>query len=194
MYGIYLDDGASGIVVSNNVVYNTGWAAMFQHYGANNTIINNVFARASLYPPAHPHDPYPDDDVRVQEAKSHTSWTYTHNIVYDTYKGVSHSAFTSDPNVTAPFSNNVYYNPYGTALLFGHQQMSFADWQKTRQDNNSVIADPLFAGDVNQCDFFTVLPNSPAAKLGFVNLTKLSKWTPGCDSDDGSHNNQFYHW
>jgi hypothetical protein len=66
--------------------------------------------------------------------------------------------------------------------------MSFADWQKTGQDNNSVIADPLFAGDVNQCDFFIVLPNSPAAKLGFVNLTKLSKWTPGCDLDDGSHN------
>jgi hypothetical protein len=118
MYGIYLDDSASGIVVSNNVVYNISWAAMFQHYGVNNMIINNVFARASLYPPAHPHDPYPDGDVCVQEAENHTSWTYTRNIVYDTYKGVSHSAFTSNPNATLLFNNNVYYNPYRTPLLF----------------------------------------------------------------------------
>jgi hypothetical protein len=72
--------------------------------------------------------------------------------------------------------------------------MSFADCQKTRQDNNSVIADPLFMGDVNQCDFFTIQANSPAAKLGFTNLTKLSKWTPGCDADDETIYNQFYHW
>jgi hypothetical protein len=73
--------------------------------------------------------------------------------------------------------------------------MSFDEWQKTGQDNGSLIADPLFAGDVNQCDFFTVQPNSPAAKLGFANLTKLSKWTPGCDTTDMTdNNNQFYQW
>ena len=72
--------------------------------------------------------------------------------------------------------------------------MSFADWQKTGQDNGSVIADPLFAGDVSQCDFFSVQANSPAAALGFKNITKLAKWTPGCSTDDGDDDNQFYHW
>jgi hypothetical protein len=52
----------------------------------------------------------------------------------------------------------------------------------------------LFAIDVSQCDFFTVQGNSPAVKLGFVNLTKLSEWTPGCDVDDGTIYTQFYHW
>ncbi len=79
-------------------------------------------------------------------------------------------------------------------VMFGSQQLSFADWQKTGQDNDSVIADPLFVGDVNQCDFFTVQPDSPAAKLRFVNITKPSKWTPGCDVEDISEKNQFYHW
>jgi hypothetical protein len=197
MWGIYLDDGTSRVVVSNNLVYSTGWASMFQHYGANNTIINNVFARASLIQPPHPGDPFPDGNVHIALTENHTSWTYTRNIVYDTFQGSNHSAFKSDqPNVTAFFSNNVYYNPYNTPLLFGYQQqqISFADWQKTGQDNGSVIADPLFAGDVNQCDFFTVQANSPAAKLGFVNLTKLSNWTPGCNTDDGSGENQFYRW
>jgi hypothetical protein len=72
--------------------------------------------------------------------------------------------------------------------------MSFGDWQKAGQDNGSVIADPLFAGDVNECDFFTVKPDSPAAKLGFANITKLAKWTPGCGTDDERDYNQFYHW
>jgi hypothetical protein len=74
------------------------------------------------------------------------------------------------------------------------QQLSFEEWQKTGQDNDSVIADPLFAGDINQCDFFTIQSNSPAAKLGFKNLTKLSKWTPGCEIDESVVDNQFYYW
>ena len=192
MWGIYLDEGASNMVISNNIVYNTGWGALFQHYGANNTIINNVFARAALIAPPQPVDPAPDSDVRVQLAENHTSWTYTRNIIYDTFQGTNHTAFTSDQNATVQFSDNVYYNPYGTSLRFGHGKMSFADWQMTGHDNNSVISDPLFLGDVNQCDFFTIHDKSPAAKLGFVNLTKLSKWTPGCDTE--SVNGQFYHW
>jgi parallel beta-helix repeat protein len=197
MWGIYLDEGSSEILVSNNVVYNTGWASLFQHYGANNTIINNVFARAALIPLPQPDDPQPDSDIRVQLTEDHTSWIYTRNIVYDTFQGTSHSAFKSDqPNVVISFSNNVYFNTYGTALLFGHQseQMSFSDWQKRGYDNGSVIADPLFAGDVNQCDFFTVQANSPAAQLGFANITKLAKWTPGCGTDDETDDKQFYHW
>jgi parallel beta-helix repeat protein len=194
MWGIYLDNGASDMLVSNNVVYNTGWAAMFQHYGANNTIINNVFARASVIPPSHPDDLLPDGDVRIQIGENHTSWIYMHNIVYDTFQGANHSAVKIGPNAIAPFNNNVYYNPYGTPLLFGLQQTSFAEWQKTGKDTNSVIEDPLFAGDINQCDFFTVQATSPAARLGFTNITKPSKWTPGCDVDDVNNRNQFYHW
>jgi parallel beta-helix repeat protein len=194
MWGIYLDDGSSNIIVSNNIVYNTGWAAMFQHYGANNTIINNVFARASLIQPPQPGDWPPDGDVRIQVAENHTSWTFTRNIVYDTFQGSSHIAYNTVNGTIAPFTNNVYYNPYGTQLLFGPEQTSFEKWQKTGQDNGSVLADPLFMGDVSQCDFFTISFDSPAAKLGFANLTKLSIWTPGCDMNDTTTDIQFYHW
>ena len=182
MWGIYLDEGSSDIIVSNNIVYNSGWGSIFQHYGANNTIINNVFARASLIEPPQSGDPSPDADLHILVAENHTSWTFTRNIIFDTFQGKNHSAYNSAPNVIASFNNNVYYNPYGTPLLFGPNQISFLEWQQSGQENGSVIADPLFIGDVNQCDFFTIHMNSPAAKLGFVNLTKLSKWTPGCDS------------
>jgi hypothetical protein len=194
MFGIYLDEGSSEIIVSNNIVYNTGWAALFQHYGANNIIINNVFARASLISLPQPGDWLPDGDLQIQLGENHTSWTFTRNIIYDTFQGANHSAYNSALNTTALFNNNVYYNPYVTQLLFGPQQTSFEEWQKTGQDNGSVMADPLFIGDVNQCDFFAISSNSPAAKLGFANLTKLSKWTPGCDMNEITDDTQFYEW
>ena len=65
--------------------------------------------------------------------------------------------------------------------------------KKTGQDNNSVIADPLFAGDIHQCDFFTVQANSPAAKLGYMNIRKLAKWTPEYGTDYETNNYQYYH-
>jgi hypothetical protein len=187
MWGIYMDAGSSQIVVSNNVVYNTGWASLFQHYGVNNTVINNVFARASLISQAQLGVPMSDGDVHIGPSgrKSITSLIYTNNIVYDIYKTANHSAVNCYlSNATVSFNKNVYYNPYGTRLLFGTHVTSFSDWQKRGQDNDSVIADPLFVGDINQCDFFTVQANSPAAVLGFKNITKLAKWTPGCDTDN----------
>ena len=194
MWGIYLDEGTSDVIISNNIVYNTGWGSLFQHYGANNTIINNVFAYAASIQPPQPGDLKPDGDVRVDRAENHTSWIFTRNIVYDVFQGSNHSAFMSNPNVIASFENNVYYNPFGTSLRFGSDQVSFEDWQKTGHDNNSVMANPLFVGDVNQCDFFTIQTDSPAAKLGFANITKLPQWTPGCETNNIDSSAQFYQW
>ena len=192
-FGIYLDEGSSDIVVSNNVVYNILWGAMLQNYGANNTIINNVFARSALSSPQ-PNFTMPDADIRISRGENHRTWTLTQNIIYDTYNGINHTVYHALTPTIAEFDRNVYYNPFGARLLFGTQGIPFEEWQKTGQDNNSVIADPLFAGDVNQCDFFTIQSSSPAAKLGFVNITKLEKWTPGCHNNEPIINNQFYHW
>jgi len=194
MWGIYLDEGTSDIIVSNNIVYNTGWGSIFQHYGANNTIMNNIFARSSLIPQPATHRISPDGDCRIDRAENHTSWTFIRNIVYDTFQGTNHSAYMAPVGTTVVFGHNLYYSVFNTSLRFGSQQLSFDQWQKTGQDNGSVIADPLFLGDVNQCDFFTIRSDSPAAKLGFVNITKPSKWTSGCSKDDSIINNQFYHW
>ncbi len=57
-----------------------------------------------------------------------------------------------------------------------------------------IVSDPLSAGNINQCDFFTIQSNSPAAKLDFKNLTKLPKWTPGCEIEESVVDYQFYYW
>ncbi len=42
-WGIYLDEGSSGVTVQNNIVHDCG-EGFHQHYGQNNTVSNNIFA------------------------------------------------------------------------------------------------------------------------------------------------------
>ncbi|HEY2250286.1 MAG TPA: hypothetical protein VGH74_04460, partial [Planctomycetaceae bacterium] len=56
-----------------------------------------------------------------------------------------------------------YWNVSGNPVFFGKK--SFAEWQATGQDQNSLVADPMFV-DPEKGDF-RLRPNSSAAKLGF---------------------------
>ena len=58
---------------------------------ANNTIINNIFARTSLIQLPQSIDPSPDGDLHILVSENHTSWILTANIIYDTFQGKSHS-------------------------------------------------------------------------------------------------------
>ncbi len=81
--------------------------------------------------------------------ENHASWIYIGNIIFDTFKGESHLAYTADTNATTSFNNNIYFNSYGTPLLFGPNQ-TFVEWQKSGSHSASAITDPLFMNDVNR--------------------------------------------
>ena len=45
-WGVYLDEGASGVLVRRNLVHHTTGAGLHQHYGKDNRVEDNTFACA----------------------------------------------------------------------------------------------------------------------------------------------------
>ena len=174
-WGIYPDEGSSGLLIENNVVYGTKFAPFHQHFGRNNTVRNNIFAGGRI------------DQLARSSRERHTSFFFYNNIVW-WREGKLHSGNWKDsapydftvtkaafrPELIRSFVKttecdyNLYFNP-GLALgdvKWGTQECSWQEWQTTYgQDAHSVWADPLFV-DAAKHDY-RLRPESPALKLGF---------------------------
>jgi len=162
-WGLYTDEGSTGIVMRKNLVYRTSSGGFHQHYGRDNVIENNIFAAAR------------DWQIQRTRVEGHTSFRFERNIVW----------WASDaPLVKGDWTKglvtkaNCYWHG-GKAVVFPDGQ-DLAARQAAGQDEGSIAADPKckdpLAGD------FTLAADSPALPLG---LEPLDPAAAGRRSPDG---------
>jgi parallel beta-helix repeat protein len=152
--GIYLDEGSSGIVVENNIVYHTSTGGFGMNFGKGNTIRNNVFAfgeRSQIEPVAN-------------MAKAPGSSYLLERNIFLLKKGqnVLRGNWQPKPADELLIRGNLYWND-GGEVLFGAR--TFSEWQAVGLDKGSIVADPLFTDA--ETGNFTLKAGSPALKMGF---------------------------
>ncbi|MFA6546322.1 MAG: LamG-like jellyroll fold domain-containing protein [Limisphaerales bacterium] len=145
--GIYPDEGSSDILIENNVVYRVRTCPLFQHYGKDNTIRNNIFALGG--------------EGQLQRCREDIPCHYVAegNIVYAETPKMLGGIWKSG---NWKLERNLYWSTSGAPVFAG---LNFAAWQAKGNDTGSIIADPLFVNP-GQGDF-RLRPNSPALTLGF---------------------------
>jgi len=147
-WGLYTDEGSTGIRMENNLVYRVKNGGFHQHYGRENVIRNNILAFSKLY------------QVQATRVEDHLSFTFDRNIVY-----YDEGVLLQGPwdRIRMNMNHNCIFNSAGTPIAFAGK--TFQEWQQLGRDQDSIIADPLFV-NAEELDF-RLKPNSPAIKLGF---------------------------
>ncbi len=149
-WGIYFDAGSNGLLVENNIVYNTLTGGIMNTGNHGNVIRNNIFANSAWHA------------VWRSAWKKEPASVFERNIIYLTQGELFHND-AGRTDFQSKWDYNLYWRTDGKPLLFYDED--FQDWQSKGMDRHGLVADPLFV-DAAAYDF-RLRPDSPALKLGF---------------------------
>jgi hypothetical protein len=144
-WGIYFDEGTTGVVAERNVVWGCKSNGFHQHYGRDNVVRNNVFAFAR------------EAQIARTRAEPHRSFTFEENVVVWNSGELCSGNWEGDGFA---FDSNVYWDVRGGFSL---------DERRARGlDVHSLAADPRFV-DAAAHDF-RLAADSPARALGIESI------------------------
>lgn len=151
-WGLYTDEGSTGILLESNVVYHCKSAGFHQHYGRENVIRNNIFALNR------------ESQLMRTRPEPHISFIFTNNIVYFDSGELLGSNWSND---NYKMDYNIYFDrrPASDPAKLTFAGGTFEQWKQRGHDLHSVIADPKFVA-AEKFDF-ALQPDSPALALGF---------------------------
>lgn len=154
-WGLYTDEGSTGILMEHNVVYRCKSAGFHQHYGRDNVIRHNVIAFNR------------EHQLMRTRDEDHNSFTFTNNVVSFDSGVLLGSSWKNDRFV---INGNLYWDARagGDPARMPFAGGTWEQWRARGHDTNSLIADPLFVAAAQ--DDFRLRPESPALKLGFPPL------------------------
>ncbi len=155
-WGVYLDEGSSGILVENNLVYDCSSETFHQHYGKDNIVRNNIFAFGG------------EGAFLITRHEEHNSLTLSNNILVADNSAMY--AFKTEKDWFVD-DGNLYWDYTSGGNVHSGSSMNFFDRSTLVIEvargyyNNGVFADPLFKDAKNRD--FTLAENSPALETGF---------------------------
>lgn len=147
-WGIYLDEGTSNVLVTDNIVYNTQIAGFHQHFGRDNVITNNIFAFGDSY------------QVMRTKSEPTLSFTFDHNIVLFNHGMLLGQNWSGDGY---KMDNNIYWDMRNPNPLFAGR--TWEEWKQAGNDVHSEVADPDFVSPLSYD--FRFNSSSPALTMGF---------------------------
>lgn len=159
-WGLYTDEGSTGVEMSNNLVYRCKSGGFHQHYGKENRIENNIFAFGFYY------------QAQYTRPEEHTSFSFRHNIILqeegETLAGAWEKGLTD-------MDCNLYWHTSGNPSFAGH---TWQEWRKMKEPH-SLMADPHFR-DAKNGDFSFASLKS-VRKIGFRPFDTSSVGVYGSD-------------
>ncbi len=156
-WGIYLDSFAGGYEVTGNIVYRNSHGGIMLQGGKDNRVTNNIFVDSREMQGLLAN--FSDNSRGEVLERNIFYWTIPDAALYATGKLLTSEVIRVDNNL-------IFQAGAVTPRMGWGGWMSFADWQEHGFDTHSVYADPLFVDPAN--DDYTLRPDSPAFKLGFV--------------------------
>ena len=144
-WGIYFDEGSTGIVAENNIAVRTTSAPFHQHYGKDNVVRNNILGFGI------------EAQLMRTRPEPHLSFTIERNVVIWSDGPLLGSNWSGEPGKNFLVSKNIYWNTKGV------------DPKLPPGDASSLVANPRFR-DVAKDDF-RIDADSPVSKVGFVPFT-----------------------